>query len=150
RGAHRVRAPARLLRRRGRARSRAPLHAPHPPRCAAGGVLTMATLAQAVWLALPVILGGAVHVAVIKLELLRGLARVPLDAGITVRGRRLFGDHKTLRGAVTMIGATTGFVVLQTALVVRGGWATRLSLLNFARIHPLLWGLVLGGGYVVG
>ena len=88
-------------------------------------------IAQATWLALPVILGGLVHVAVIELDLLPALARLPLDGGVTVRGRRLLGDHKTVRGAVTMIGATTAFV-------------------DFGRIRPLVWGLVLGGGYIVG
>ena len=99
-------------------------------------------IAQAVWTALPVILGGLVHVAVIRLDLLPGLARVPLDGGLTFRGRRLLGDHKTVRGAVTMIGATTLFVELQAALVARHGWSVG--------VPPLLWGLVLGGGYIVG
>jgi hypothetical protein len=107
-------------------------------------------LARALWLALPVILGGLVHVALIKLDALPGLARLPLDANLTVRGRRLLGDHKTVRGAVAMIGATTMFVELQAALVTRAGWARTLSLIDFATVPPLAWGLVLGGGYVVG
>jgi len=107
-------------------------------------------IAQATWLALPVILGGLVHVAVIELDLLPALARLPLDGGVTVRGRRLLGDHKTVRGAVTMIGATTAFVALQAAVVAGCGSAARLSLVDFGRIRPLVWGLVLGGGYIVG
>ncbi|HLY37115.1 MAG TPA: CDP-archaeol synthase [Candidatus Binatia bacterium] len=107
-------------------------------------------VAQVLWLALPVILGGLVHVAVIKLAVLPGLARLPLDGGLTVRGRRLLGDNKTVRGAVAMIGATAAFVALQAALVARAGWARTLSLVDFRTVPPLVWGLVLGGGYVVG
>jgi hypothetical protein len=98
---------------------------------------------------MPVILGGLVHVAVIKLDLWPGLARLPLDGGLTLRRRRLLGDHKTVRGAVVMIGATAAFVVVQAALVGRG-WAARLSLVDFETIRPLAWGLALGGGYIAG
>jgi len=105
---------------------------------------------RTLWLALPVILGGLVHVALIKLDVLSGLARLPLDANLTVRGRRLLGDHKTMRGAVAMIGATAAFVALQAALVTRAGWARTLSMIDFRTVPPLAWGLVLGGGYVVG
>src|SRR5207244_5329389 len=108
------------------------------------------SVAQAVWLAIPVILGGAVHIAVIKLDLLRSLARVPLDGGLCFRGRRLLGDNKTVRGAVTMIGATATFVALQAILGTRAGWARPLSLVDFDRVHPLLWGVVLGGGHIPG
>ena len=108
------------------------------------------SVAQAVWLATPVILGGAVHIAVIKLDLLRSLAGLPLDGGLRFRGRRLLGDNKTVRGAVTMIGATATFVVLQAVLSTRAGWARPLSLVDFDRVHPLLWGVVLGGGYIAG
>ena len=60
----------------------------------------MVRVGQVLWLALPVILGGAVHIAVIKLDWLGALARLPLDGGATFRGRRLLGAHKTVRGAV--------------------------------------------------
>ena len=37
----------------------------------------------------------------------------PLDAGLTLRGRRLFGDNKTLRGFVVMVpAAAAGFALL--------------------------------------
>ncbi|TMB47159.1 MAG: CDP-archaeol synthase [Deltaproteobacteria bacterium] len=110
----------------------------------------MALVGQVVWLALPVILGGAVHVAVIKLDWLGPLARLPLDGGATFRGRRLLGAHKTVRGAVTMVGATTLFAFAQAWLFHRYAWARATSLLDFDRVHPLLWGALLGGGYIAG
>jgi len=110
----------------------------------------MAHVGQVLWLALPVILGGAVHVAVIKLDWLGALARMPLDGGATFRGRRLLGAHKTVRGAVTMVGATTMFVLGQACLCHRSAWAQAASLVDFDRVHPLLWGVALGGGYILG
>src|SRR2546427_11626261 len=107
----------------------------------------MALLRHALWLALPVILGGAVHVAVIKLDWLHALARLPLDGGATLRGRRLLGAHKTVRGVVTMVGATTLFVFGQAWLIRHYAWARAASSVDFDRIHPLLWGMLLGGGY---
>ena len=107
----------------------------------------MPLLARVLWLALPVILAGAVHIAVIRLHLLPGLARLPLDGGTTFRGRRLLGDHKTVRGAVVMACATTVFAGAEGALAARSSWARGLSLVS---VHPLLWGLLLGLGYVAG
>src|SRR5207249_8473660 len=110
----------------------------------------MARAGQVLWLALPVILGGAVHIVVIKLDWLGALARLPLDGGATFRGQRLLGAHKTVRGAVTTVGATTMFALAQASLFQRYGWARAASLVDFDRVHPVLWGVLLGGGYIVG
>ena len=110
----------------------------------------MARAGQVLWLALPVILGGAVHIVVIKLDWLGALARLPLDGGATFRGQRLLGAHKTVRGAVTMVGATTMFALAQASLFHRYGWAHAASLVDFDRVHPVLWGVLLGGGYIGG
>lgn len=58
--------------------------------------------------------------------------RVPLDFGLTFRGRRLLGDHKTLRGFVVLIPATAvsfsilGYLVTNFASVWRipSAWVT--------------------------
>ena len=55
---------------------------------------------QSLWLALPVIAGGGIHIAAIKIGALRQLSRIPVDGGLTLRGRRVFGDNKTVRGVV--------------------------------------------------
>ena len=110
----------------------------------------MTLIGQVSWLALPVILGGAVHIAVIKLDWLAALARLPLDGGVTFRGQRLLGAHKTVRGAFTMVGATAIFTLAQAWLFHRSAWGRAASLVDFDRVHPLLWGALLGGGYIVG
>jgi len=106
--------------------------------------------AQTLWLAAPVIGAGVVHIVAIHRGWLRGLARTPLDCGIMLHGRRLLGDNKTLRGLATMVGATIGFVLVEAALSRHTDWGRRLSLVDFDRVSPVLWGVLLGGGYVVG
>lgn len=106
-------------------------------------------LAAALWITAPVMLGGLTHVFVIKLRLLKPLAAVRLDLGMTWRGQPLFGENKTLRGAIVMIGATAGFVLLQAALASR--WSGARDLMPPGqRNHPLLWGLLAGAGYIAG
>jgi hypothetical protein len=50
--------------------------------------------AAAAWTLLPVLGAPALHAPVLRSDLLAALGR-PLDCGVTVRGRRLFGDNKT-------------------------------------------------------
>ncbi len=110
----------------------------------------MSLLARTLWLAAPVIGAGIVHVVVIHRGWLRRLAASPLDGGLTLGGRRLLGDNKTVRGAVTMVGATIGFVLVEAALARHTDWGRQLALVDFDRVSPLLWGALLGGGYVAG
>lgn len=105
------------------------------------------TLLQSFWLMLPAIAGGAAHIAVIKLELLPELARVPLDLGLRLRNRRIFGANKTLRGLVVMPAATTFFSV-----ILNGPYRSESFLWppGLEGVDPLAWGLALGFGYILG
>jgi hypothetical protein len=106
------------------------------------------TLLQLLWLALPIVAAGLVHLAVMKLDLLPGLRRSPIDGGLTFRGKRLFGDNKTWRGALVTIGTTT-LAAWGLAQLSACCWPLP-ELVPFASQHPLLWGLLLGTGYIVG
>ena len=110
----------------------------------------MLALAQVLWLALPVVIGGALHILAIRRDAFPALARVPLDAGLTVRGHRLFGDNKTLRGGVVMIGATTLATVLLAPLARTCPPLDALALSNMQADHPAAWGALLGAGYILG
>jgi hypothetical protein len=109
----------------------------------------MRSLLTALWIVAPVALAGLTHVAVIKLNVGRFLALRPLDGGATFHGRRLFGDNKTLRGLVVMVGATLFWVFVQVRLA---GWLGRGGGLSplFEQTHPLVWGALAGAGYVAG
>lgn len=108
----------------------------------------MALVLELLWLALPIIAAGLVHLAVLKLDLLPALRRMPIDGGRTFRGQRLFGDNKTWRGAVVTIATTTAAACV-LALLSDCCWPLP-TLVPFAEQHPLLWGLLLGTGYIVG
>jgi CDP-diglyceride synthetase len=108
----------------------------------------MTLVLQLLWLALPIIASGLVHLAVLRNDLLPGLRRMPLDGGLSFRGRRLFGDNKTWRGAVVTIGTTT---VSAWALAQLSACCWSLpTLAPFAQTQPLLWGFMIGTGYIVG
>src|SRR4051812_50212764 len=97
------------------------------------------------WLFLPV--GGAwiAHAPVLRWNLAPALNR-PIDGGRTLRGRRLFGDNKTWRGAAVMF---TGAVATTLALT-RAGWFRRRLPEELAAAPPLAYGAPLGAGVVGG
>jgi len=111
--------------------------------------VTTHSFALALWLVAPVALAGLAHVAVIKLRLFSPLARIRLDFGATWRGRPVFGDNKTVRGALVMPAATAGCVLLQISLLPHWPWARSLAP-TIQVLHPLGWGLLAGAGYIVG
>ena len=91
---------------------------------------------QSLWMGLPLILTGNLHMFVVKHDWFSGLRR-PLDGGRSLRGRRLIGDHKTWRGVFVMtvfaglFGALAGFA--------GGAWAAREG------VAPIRYEQVLGG-----
>jgi len=97
------------------------------------------------WVLLPVLGAPAVHAPVLKWDLLRGL-KLPVDGGRTFRGRRLFGDNKTLRGALFM----TAGPALASVVLHRFGWYRRRLPRELAEADPLLVGLLLGLGVFAG
>lgn len=64
------------------------------------------------WLFLPMLGALVAHAPVLRFDLFPALKR-PLDAGRCWRGRRLLGDNKTWRGAITMtVGAALATLAL--------------------------------------
>lgn len=110
----------------------------------------MHSIALALWIALPVVAAGALHIAAIRLKFFPALARIPIDGGRTVRGRRVFGDNKTLRGLVLMIGFTVLTTTAQAWLAAHYDWARALTPQPLTAAGPLRWGALLGLGYVLG
>jgi CDP-archaeol synthase len=103
---------------------------------------------QAFWLALPVLVAGIVQICIIKAGWLRALAEIPLDGGLHLRGRRLFGANKTLRGAMIMPLVSALVSTLQAR--VGSSAIERLCVAPYQINHPAVWGLLLGVGYVLG
>ena len=100
---------------------------------------------DAIWVFLPVLGAALAHAPVLALDLLKPLKR-PLDGGARWRGRRLFGDNKTWRGAVVMI---TGIVAATLLMSLWDWWWGRLPD-GIRDAGPVVYGLLLGAGVVVG
>jgi hypothetical protein len=100
---------------------------------------------SAVWVFLPVLGGALAHAPVLNLDLLKPLKR-PLDGGATLRGRRLFGDNKTWRGAIFMSGG----VLLATLALSAWPWYWDHLPREVREASPLLVGTLLGLGTVLG
>jgi len=88
----------------------------------------------------PLLLGLAFHGLCLKFGWLAWLGR-PIDAGVRLRGRRLFGENKTYRGVVA-VGTAAG-VGLQVMLY-RAGVAGGAGLLGYAKPSVVGVGLALG------
>ena len=100
---------------------------------------------SAVWVFLPVLGGALAHAPVLSLDLLKGLKR-PLDGGATWRGRRLFGDNKTWRGALVIVA---GVLVTTLLLSYWDWWWSRIPG-DLRDAGALPYGLLLGLGVVLG
>ena len=95
----------------------------------------MNLLLQLSWVAVPVIVSGLVHLLVLKRDLLPGLRALPIDGGARFRGRRVFGDNKTWRGAVVTIATVTACA---WALARLDDCCIDLpTLAPFAELHPV-------------
>lgn len=92
------------------------------------------------------VLGAPVlHAPVLRWDLLRRL-KTPLDGGRSWNGARLFGDNKTVRGALCMVG---GCVVAALALSAWPWWWDGLPG-DLRDAGPLVVGLLVGLGVVLG
>ena len=75
--------------------------------------------------------------------------RVPLDAGLRFRGRRLFGANKTLRGLVVMVPAS-GLTCLALGVVLTAVTPAAEHLWDLSPAGYSLLGLVGGLGFMLG
>jgi len=77
---------------------------------------TLDPLVCALFLIGAFVLAGLAHSAWLRTAVSQRLA-IPLDGGARIRGRRVFGDNKTVRGFAVMIpAASMAFIVLATLL----------------------------------
>jgi CDP-2,3-bis-(O-geranylgeranyl)-sn-glycerol synthase len=75
-------------------------------------------LAAALFLTAAFVIAGLAHSAWLRTRLSRRLM-MPLDGGLRFRGRRVFGENKTVRGFLVMVpAASLAFAALAAALSV--------------------------------
>lgn len=109
----------------------------------------MHLIAQVVWLSMPLLIAGGIHMVLVKRNALPFL-RLPLDGHATFRGRRLFGENKTWRGVAIMIPGCIILVGLQTLLWWQFSAIRDLSFFDYSARSPVVVGGVMAIGYLLG
>lgn len=96
-------------------------------------------LVAALFLTVAFVLAGLAHSAWLRTRLSRRLM-LPLDGGLRLRGRRVFGENKTVRGFVAIVPA---------AAIAFAGLFALLSAAS-PEIPAALWPLSIGGYAALG
>jgi len=112
-------------------------------------MLPVSPLACAAFLVVAFVLAGAVHTAWLRSSVSRPLA-VPLDGGLTLRGRRLLGDNKTVRGLVAIIPAAGAAFAGLAWVLGTGRGAPPAGLWDLGVEGYGLLGLAAGVGFMAG
>lgn len=73
----------------------------------------------------------------------------PVDFALTLRGRRLFGSHKTWRGIAAGLVAATAAFLAQQSLCAQYDWARTFSWVDYAS-QPWWLGTAMGGAALGG
>ncbi len=102
--------------------------------------------ARVLYLFLPLLVSAALAGVVFGFDLLPALRR-PIDAGLSFRGRRVFGDSKTWRGVVVAVAGSIGTVALQRAGAAH---TVSLALVDYRGLNPVCFGMAMGGGAMLG
>lgn len=103
---------------------------------------------QILYLGSPLLLVAIASGLCVKYDCLSRL-KSPLDFGRSLRGRRIFGDHKTWRGLVLNLFFCVLGTLIQTWLMHQGYIPAWLPLLDYRRFGYLA-GILLGIGMTMG
>jgi CDP-2,3-bis-(O-geranylgeranyl)-sn-glycerol synthase len=103
----------------------------------------------AFWFFAPAGLANVFAYASGKIRILKPFNQ-PVDFGLKVRGKRILGSHKTIRGfAVGTFLAIVG-VYLQVYFYNIMPWQREILPINYNAINPILLGFLLGFGALLG
>ena len=101
---------------------------------------------EVLYLFAPLLVSAAVAGAVLRHNLFAGL-RGPIDGGLSLGGKRLFGDHKTWRVVLVTVASSVATVGLQK---ITGGWARPIALVDYGHLNAVAFGTAMGGGAMLG
>jgi CDP-2,3-bis-(O-geranylgeranyl)-sn-glycerol synthase len=74
----------------------------------------------------------------------------PVDFNLRIKGKRILGSHKTIRGFVVGIAAAIIGVYLQVFFYDHLSWQRAILPINYDLVNPILLGFLLGFGALVG
>lgn len=103
----------------------------------------------AFWILIPAAVANTTPVIVARLPIIKNI-NYPIDFGATLRGKRVFGDHKTIRGLVCGMLAGIGVVFLQSYLFENIEKIEELIEFDYTLLNPLTFGLLLSFGALAG
>jgi CDP-2,3-bis-(O-geranylgeranyl)-sn-glycerol synthase len=104
----------------------------------------------ALWFFAPAGIANSSPVFANKIPVLNKLG-IPIDGGKTFRGKRMFGDHKTVRGFV--VGVLSGLLVaaIQMLIYANSEWIVGISApIDYSQPIVLIMGAALGFGALLG
>ncbi len=104
----------------------------------------------ALWFFMPGGFANATPIIAAHLPGLRNL-NLPMDFGLSFRGKRIFGEHKTWRGLIAGLAIGVLIVWLQTLAFHHYGWAQSIAApLNYGSLSFVALGAALGVGALMG
>lgn len=104
----------------------------------------------ALWFFLPAGIANVTPILVAPIPGLRKL-NAPIDGGLTFRGKRVLGSHKTWRGLISGVIMATVTLWLQQLLTEQYAWAQQLTHeVNYAALPTILLGVLFGLGALGG
>ncbi len=98
--------------------------------------------------AIPVSFAAIVHMIAVKINVLPFL-KIPLDFGKSWNGKRIFGDHKTIRGVIIMVIFSIVGSMLLKYLVNNSEQFKSLNILYFDQFSVWFYGVLFGLGYTL-
>jgi hypothetical protein len=98
--------------------------------------------------AIPVAFAAILHMIAIKVNFLSFL-KIPLDFGRKYNGKRIFGNHKTIRGVILMMAFSVVGMLLLKYLVETYTSVSQLNIIDFNRYSVLFYGVLFGLGYTL-
>src|ERR1700752_3895339 len=104
----------------------------------------------AIWFFLPAGAANVTPIPLAKMPWFRDRI-APVDAGLTLRGKRLFGDNKTWRGILIGVLAAIAAASLQLLFYHLFPWIRTISMqVDYENIPVVLLGFTLGFGALGG
>jgi len=114
-----------------------------------GGRRGMILIISVLWFFLPAGLGNLAPIIAAKIPILRKYSH-PIDRFQKFRGKRILGDHKTVRGLIAGICAGIITAYLQVFLYNQFSFVRNFSLVDYGTINPLFWGFLSSFGALFG
>lgn len=102
------------------------------------------------WVFLPVAYANMAPVIANNIQFFKKFSQ-PLDFSHTFRGKRIFGDHKTVRGLLAGVVLGTIVVGVQMVIATNYSWFEQYSLsIDYSSAVTLLMGAIMGFGALAG